>query len=81
MSEIEGTERAASARLAGAVTDHVERATSEDRQREADRSEMAQSNPPKAAEAGRASEAHGAGEPENQLTSDRQTGGSVDILA
>ena len=90
MSEITGTERAASARMAGAVTDQVERTTAEDRQREAerrrqradtaDRSEIAQENRPNQSD--RTSDANGEGGRGNQrLTKARGIGNNVDVMA
>ncbi len=92
MSEITGTERAASARMAGAVTDHVDHTTSEDRQREAerrrqradtaDRSEIAETNRPNANQSDRVSEADGTNEQEGQqLTRERGLGNNVDVMA
>ena len=90
VSEITGTERVASARMAGAVTDQVDRTTAEDRQREAerrrqradtaDRSEIAQTNRPKQSD--RASEENGEGGRENQqVTRARGIGNNMDIMA
>ena len=92
MSEITGTERAASARMAGAVTDQVDRTTSEDSQREAerrrqradtaDRSEIAETNRPNANQSARVSEADGTNEQEGQqLTRERGLGNNVDVMA
>jgi hypothetical protein len=90
LSEITGTERAASARLAGAVTDHVDRSTAEDRQREAerrqrradsaDRSEVAEGN--LGARSGKESSAanneRGQG---HGITRQRGVGNNVDFMA
>ena len=85
MSGITGTERAASARLAGAVTDHVDRTTAEDRRQRradsADRSEIVDADRPAGSSQEPSPAVSQGGQENGQFMKARGVGNNVDVMA